>query len=144
MEADGLFVYGTLREGGRHHPWLLRTRPEGTIGAFTPGRLFHLPGPGYPALVPGEDPGAPPPGSGWVRGVFAGYEDPEDLASAVADLDPLEGVEEGLFKRILVPVVLDSGHRYFAWAYVFPESRLPRLERDGVELSDGDWSPYLA
>ncbi|BDU75049.1 gamma-glutamylcyclotransferase family protein [Mesoterricola sediminis] len=143
MEPDGLFVYGTLREGGRHHRWLLRTHPEGTIGAFAPGRLFHLPAHGYPALVPGEDPGGDPPGPGWVRGVFVGYEDADALASAVADLDPLEGADTGLFERIALPVVLDSGHRYAAWAYVFPADRLPRLEREAVELPSGDWKAYL-
>jgi hypothetical protein len=40
-------------------------------------------------------------------------------------------------------VLLDSGHTYAAWAYVFPGERLLRLEREAVELPDGDWGPYL-
>ena len=46
--ADGLFVYGTLREGGSSHAWLMRTHPEGLTRAWVAGRLFHLPA-GYPA-----------------------------------------------------------------------------------------------
>lgn len=142
MDADGLFVYGTLREGGPNHAWLMRTHPEGLTGAWVAGRLFHLPA-GYPALVPGAEPPAPPPGPGWVRGDFVGYDDEADLESALADLDPLEGVEEGLFTREILPVALEGGARYRAWVYVFHVERLPRLEREAVELLDGDWASYL-
>lgn len=143
MEADGLFVYGTLREGGRNHGWLLRTHPEGLTQAWTPGRLFHLPASGHPAVVAGPEPDTPPPGPGWVAGEFVGFEDEADLEAALADLDQLEDVEGGLFLRELRPVRLASGHAYQAWVYLFPGDRLPRLEREGVELASGDWSEYL-
>lgn len=143
MEPDGLFVYGTLREGGLHHGWLRRTNPQGATRAYAPGRLFHLPEAGHPAFVQGRIPEALPPGPGWVVGEFIGYEDLEDLARALENLDELEGVGEELFKRRLVPVLLDSGHTYAAWTYLFPEDRLIRLEREAVELLDGDWAPYL-
>ena len=142
IEADGLFIYGTLREGGSNHAWLQRTHPEGLTGAWVAGRLFQLPA-GYPALVSGAEPGTPPPGLGWVRGDFVGYEDAAELDSALADLDPLEGVEEGLFTREILPVVLEGGHHYRAWVYVFHVERLPRLEREALEILDGDWAPYL-
>lgn len=142
MDSDGLFVYGTLREGGSNHGWLMRTHPEGLTRAWVPGRLFQLPA-GYPALVPGPEPLKPPPGPGWVRGDFVGYEDALDLESALSDLDPLEGVEEGLFSREILPVVLDGGHRYHAWTYMFHVERLPRLEREAVEIGSGDWEAYL-
>lgn len=141
--ADGLFIYGSLREGGAHHPWLRRTLPAGSTRAWAPGRLFHLPQAGYPALVPCPEPEAPPPGPGWVLGEFVGYEDEGDLECALSDLDQLEGVEEELFLRIMLPVVLDGGQHYLAWAYVFPADRLQTLERSAVELPDGDWGPYL-
>jgi len=143
MESDGLFVYGTLREGGPNHAWLKRTNPVGHTRAYTPGRLFHLPGTGLAAMVPGAIPEALPPGSGWVVGEFIGYEDEEDLESALDNLDQLEGVAEGQFERKMVPVLLESGQTYAAWAYVFPVERLPRLGREGIELPDGDWSGYL-
>jgi gamma-glutamylcyclotransferase (GGCT)/AIG2-like uncharacterized protein YtfP len=142
IEADGLFVYGTLREGGLNHAWLLRTHPEGLTGAWAAGRLFKLPA-GYPALVPGPEPTNPAPGPGWVRGEFVGYEDEAELDAALADLDPLEGVEEGLFTRELLSVVLEGGQHYLAWVYLFHVERLPRLEREAVEIPGGDWAPYL-
>jgi len=141
--ADGLFIYGTLREGGSHHAWLQRTHPLGNTRAWVSGRLFHLPEAGYPALVPTAEPETPPPGPGWVVGEFIGYEDEVDLECALSDLDQVEGVEEELFLRIILPVILDGGQRYEAWVYAFPADRLQTLERKAVELADGDWSPYL-
>lgn len=141
MVADGLFVYGTLRQGGREHGWIRRTHPEGIVPASAPGRLFHLPNEGYPALVPGPEPGGP--GPGWVAGEFVGYEDETALDLALQDLDQLEDVEGELFQRQVLPVLLDSGHRYLAWAYVFPEDRLARLQKEAVELPGGDWRDYL-
>lgn len=142
MQADGLFVYGRLRAGGHDHAWIQRTDPQGSTPARTPGRLFHLPSAGFPAMVP-ISPVPAFPGPGWVTGEFIGYEDETALACALQDLDQLEDVEGGLFERRILPVLLDSGHRYGAWAYVFPEDRLPRLEKEGVELPGGDWRDYL-
>ena len=141
--ADGLFVYGTLREGGPAHAWLARTHPEGVCRAWAPGRLFHLPEAGFPAMVEGREPYAGPPGPGWAVGDFVGYEDEAALESALEDLDQLEGVAEDLFTRRILPVVLEGGARYRAWVYVFPADRLPTLERSAVELADGDWKDYL-
>lgn len=143
MEADGLFVYGTLRRGGSNRAWLERTHPEGTCRAWVPGRLWHLPDDGYPAMVLGPEPATPPPGEGWVTGDFVGWEDLEDLEAALPDLDALEDVAGGLYLRRLVDCVLESGHRLTAWVYVFPEDRLGALERHGVEMSDGDWEAFL-
>jgi gamma-glutamylcyclotransferase (GGCT)/AIG2-like uncharacterized protein YtfP len=121
----------------------MRTNPLGSTPAWIPGRLFHLPEAGYPALVPSVEPEAPPPGPGWVRGEFVGYDDGAELEAALADLDQLEGVEEELFLRIALPVILEGGQHYEAWVYAFPPDRLPALERSAVELADGDWGPYL-
>lgn len=143
MEADGLFVYGTLRPGGRNHGWLRRTHPEGLCRAFLPGRIWHLPEAGYPAVLAGPEPPAGPPGPGWVVGDFVGYEDEAALENALADLDELEDVAGGLYERLLAEVLLASGHRMLAWTYVFPEVREQTLARVAVELPDGDWEPYL-
>ncbi len=141
--ADGLFVYGPLREGGAAHAWLLRTHPEGITRGWVAGRLFHLALAGYPAMIPGSEPGTPPPGLGWVQGDFVGYGSESELAQALEDLDALEGVEEDRFARQLLPVCLEGGQRYLAWVYVFHVERLSRLEREAVELRDGDWASYL-
>jgi gamma-glutamylcyclotransferase (GGCT)/AIG2-like uncharacterized protein YtfP len=143
MEADGLFVYGPLREGGTQHAWLQRTGPQGSCRAWAAGRLFHLPRGGFPALVAGPEPQTPPPGPGWVAGEFIGYADEAELEAALADLDQLQDVEGGLFVRQVLPVVLAAGHRYGAWVHLFEADRLLQLEREAVELPEGDWASYL-
>lgn len=143
MEADGIFVYGPLRQGGSQQVWLDRTGPQGLCRAWVAGRLFHLPMAGFPALIVGAEPAAPPPGPGWVVGEFVGYADDADLDAALADLDALEDVEGGLFVRRVLPVILDSGLRYGAWVHLFEADRLLPLEKEAVELPQGDWAPYL-
>jgi gamma-glutamylcyclotransferase (GGCT)/AIG2-like uncharacterized protein YtfP len=143
MEADGIFVYGPLRTGGKQHAWLDRTGPQGFCRAWVAGRLFHLPLGNFPALVAGIEPGTTPPGPGWVMGEFFGYAEEAELDAAMADLDQLQDVEGGLFVRRTLPVILDSGDRYGAWIHVFDSDRLLQLERQAVELPNGDWSAYL-
>lgn len=143
MEADGIFVYGPLRQGGRQHAWLARTSPQGFCLAWAPGRLFHLPMANHPALVQEPEPGTLPPGLGWVVGEFVSYGDEAELESALADLDQLEDVEGGLFVRRILPIILDSGLHYGAWVYLFETARLVQLERQAIELPEGDWAPYL-
>lgn len=141
MHADGLFVHGPLREGGGLHRWLQRTHPEGLCRAWVPGRLFHLAEAGLPALVPGPVPPALPPGPGWVAGDFVGYGDGGELETALADLDAL-ATEAGGEARLL-PVLLEGGAAYTAWAWVFPVEHLPRLEREALEVPEGDWAAWL-
>ncbi|HJV90401.1 MAG TPA: gamma-glutamylcyclotransferase family protein [Holophagaceae bacterium] len=141
MQADGLFVYGPLREGGAHHRWVARTHPEGTCRAFAPGRLFHMPEVGQPALVPGDIPGALPPGPGWVVGDFIGYDDEDALQRALADLDALAS-EAGAEARLL-PVLLEGGATFVAWTWAFHMEHLPRLEQEATEIPGGDWGPWL-
>lgn len=143
MDIDGLFVYGPLREGGAQHAWLKRTGFEGLCAAWTPGRIFHLAELNVPALVPGVIPGALPPGPGWVAGEFVGFEDAEALEAAVDNLDAMEGVAEDRTERRPLPVLLEGGQIYKAWAWVLPTEHLPRLEREALELKGGDWKAYL-
>jgi gamma-glutamylcyclotransferase (GGCT)/AIG2-like uncharacterized protein YtfP len=78
-----------------------------------------------------------------VTGEFVGYDDETALEAALADLDQLQDVEAEVFIRRVLPVRLDSGVRYGAWVHVFEAHRLPQLERQAVELPEGDWAPYL-
>lgn len=143
MDADGLFVHGTLRTGGRDRRWLDRTHPEGHCRAWAPGRLFHLAELGEPALIPSSIPPALPPGEGWVVGEFVGYGDPAELDQALENLDELMGVPEERQIRTLIPVLLEGGQVYKAWVWAFPAEWALRLERESIELRDGDWAPYL-
>ena len=110
------FAYGTLAPAGCED-----AACEGWMPDMVRGRLFDL-GP-YPALVDTEDPAA-----GWVEG-YVGEVDPAVLAGP---LDRYEGVDEGLYRRVLLTT--RAGRR--AWVYVYaqplpPEARGPLVRWDG-------------
>jgi gamma-glutamylcyclotransferase (GGCT)/AIG2-like uncharacterized protein YtfP len=113
-----LFVYGTLKTG-EDQAALLGALPRRR--AWTRGSLWALPA-GYPALVPGGD--------GRVEGELV---DPPD-ERLLGLLDGYEGVDEGLFERVVVPVVV--GLRSFeAWAYTLDEARA----KAGRRIASGRW-----
>jgi len=99
-----LFVYGTLLADSPQAGLLtgLLRRP-----ATTTGLLYRLPA-GYPALVPGA--------TGEVKGELVMAPGPR-----LAFLDRYEGVSEGLYQRVVIPVAA-GGSRTEAWAYVMPDA----------------------
>jgi gamma-glutamylcyclotransferase (GGCT)/AIG2-like uncharacterized protein YtfP len=155
----GIFVYGTLMRGGRHHARFSAEEPT-IVEAFTGGRLFHLPA-GYPALAPspslilhrssarpaedalatreaavrlaGSPPRTPPPGAR----VFGEWVTVADPAHVLKELDRLELFRPGrasLFCRVLVPVWLEPPDRPVpAWVYV-------QESPHGTPLLDGRWA----
>ena len=136
-----LFVYGTLKRGGRYHERFcggaLSIEP-----ASVRGRLYTLPE-GYPVLVVPPDmilangsgdaiadvtrqetcvmPAASPEDAGWqdVHGELQTFDDPADRLAAI---DALEGFHPGapsLYLRLLLPVRRYSEY-VAAWTYVDP------------------------
>jgi len=108
MTPSLLFAYGTLAPVGPNG-----SAAPGWIGDAVRGRLYDL-GP-YPALVDHDEPSA-----GWVEGWVRAV-DPIELTQV---LDPYEGVDEGLYQRV---VATTRGGR-LAWVYVYARP-LPRLAR---------------
>jgi gamma-glutamylcyclotransferase (GGCT)/AIG2-like uncharacterized protein YtfP len=97
-----LFAYGTLGPAG--------PAVEGWTTDRVRGRLFDL-GP-YPALVDWADPLA-----GWVDGHVRTV----SLSELEEQLDPYEGVSEGLFARLALPT--EKGR--LVWVYVYPHPLPP-------------------
>lgn len=142
-EPRHLFVYGTLRSGGRAPAslrGLLRARGRKVGEGVVEGRLHHAGT--YPAAVPvrgDEDPadggedgnGEGPPE---IRGALHVLEESDEVLRA---LDGYEGVQPdagGLFRRDVVQVRMDGGRTRQAWIYWYnrdPEG-LPVIE-------GGDW-----
>ncbi|GAB4262615.1 MAG: gamma-glutamylcyclotransferase [Deferrisomatales bacterium] len=123
--TDWVFVYGTLKRGGRYHR---RIRPfvrEGRTG-WVPGRLLDLGG--YPGWVAGA-------GRVWGEAYRL-----SPLAPALAVLDELEdyygpGDPRNLYERLTVEV-RGEGEPVRAWAYRYVG---PRQGRPFV--AGGRWPP---
>lgn len=138
---SGIFVYGTLKQGGRNFYVSQKAGWLGSQPAWIEGyRLFHL-NPSseraysYPALLEGE---------GRVWGEVQTF---ANLEEALVVLDELEDVG-GEYRRIAVAARLDGiserhGHEntqsllVWAYAYCTPEA----LEKTGgVWLPEGEWN----
>ena len=148
-----VFVYGTLKRGGRYHASYCRGGVM-TGEARVEGLLYDLPQ-GYPALVVPEasvlavgtddplgdaragaalDPsGLPEPGPPAVHGELYTFDDPEERLPSLDELeDFLPGDPSSPYRRVLVPVRPDGGGVTLAWAYAV---RSPQ----GTRLPGGRW-----
>jgi gamma-glutamylcyclotransferase (GGCT)/AIG2-like uncharacterized protein YtfP len=100
MEHDKttrVFVYGTLRRGGRNDIHRYQPLPRWVTTARVPGRLYHLGR--YPGLLLGE--------GGWVQGEVY-----EVTPSVLVQLDHLEGLlpePTGEYHRRMVAVDTPDG-----------------------------------
>ncbi|MPY67480.1 gamma-glutamylcyclotransferase [Deinococcus sp. SDU3-2] len=128
-----VFVYGTLRPGGRNAGLAARCgQPQTQAATLSAFRLLHLSPENYPAIVPGE------PGER-VQGEVLTYP-PQVWAQVFPLLDALEGVDETppLYHRQRVTVALASGEAEEVWVYVY--ARTERLTLPGaVPVPGGDW-----
>lgn len=105
-----LFVYGTLKRGGRFHHRLTRDHNVRLVGsARIRGELYKLPGASFPGAVPSNQ------RNQFVYGQLFVLQDPDN---ALPQLDEFEGIDEGLFRRKLVDVWMD-GKKTKAWTYFY-------------------------
>jgi len=81
-----LFVYGTLKRGGSNHHYLTGQKFLGAARTAPGFRLFDLGG--FPGLVP-----VPEDQAGVIGEVY------DADATALAALDVLEGLAEGMYRR---------------------------------------------
>lgn len=99
-----VFVYGTLKRGGSNHRFLRGQRLVGTAETQPHYRLYGLDGyPGLVEVVPGT--GLPVKGEIWAVD-----------EACLAELDRLEGVAEGLYRRgeiLLSPPRTPSVEAYY-------------------------------
>lgn len=117
---EHLFVYGTLLRGEERDGMVLSLP---VAPATTRGRL-HIAPAGYPALE--LDPTAQPV-SGEVLTL--------DNLGTLTLLDLVEGVTDGLYSRVLIPVETDDGPD-IAWAYVMDQGQLKRAGCRPLKVRD--------
>ncbi len=92
-----VFVYGTLKRGGRNHRCLAGQQFLGEART-APGYMLYSLG-DYPGMVRSADTSHDVTGEVW-----------EVDAACLAQLDELEGVAEGLYERVSVQLVPPFGN----------------------------------
>jgi gamma-glutamylcyclotransferase (GGCT)/AIG2-like uncharacterized protein YtfP len=119
-----VFVYGTLKPGGRYH------HIAQGAGAFTSQKaylenfvLYHLEPEGYPAIIPGH---------GTVYGYVFDY---EAIQEALLMLDKLEAIHDNPPEYTREQVVVQPQNE-LVWVYVY--SKLERLKTAQL-VESGDW-----
>ena len=126
-----IFVYGTLRRGGKSHDLLERLRAVYLGKGSVAGQLLDL----------GTFPGALKSGRPPTRVVGEIYRLP-DPSEALKTLDEYEGVGPGalvtsLYRREITPVTLENGEQLSAWIYWL--NHPPRLVR---RIESGDYASH--
>ena len=120
-----VFVYGTLRAGGRFRP-LGDHLVTSQVGGSIRGCIYHFAAEGsrgdYPFIVEGDS---------LVRGEVLGFSDWE---LAIELLDRIEGAPH-LYTRPTVSVLLDDGSSLPAQCYFIR----PEAEQRGLAIESGDW-----
>lgn len=125
-----VFAYGTLKPGEQYFGEFCEAYVQQYQTAIAPGRLYHFPALGYPAMTLE---------SGWVQGVLFTFD-----TTAVLDLlDELEDYfpdrpEDSEYQRIRHPIYTpEQVPLVEAWVYVMTRQQVEA--RGGQWLPAGDW-----
>lgn len=137
LQAETLvFVYGTLKPGGRYHDAYCGGFNFEGIEATTRGRLFDFPQLGYPGAVESETES--------IHGVLLRFQHPE--SEILPRLDKLEGYDphradqfnEYYRKQVEVRTESPTGRLYRAWCYFMTKEIVHRL--GGAFIASGRWN----
>jgi len=138
-----VFVYGTLKPGGRYYERYCGAYSPKAVRAVVRGRLFDFPHLGYPAMTDVET-DVETNGDSWVKGYLLIFSQPPRLCSNILrQLDRLEGYQsvgsaENDYERSQLDIFdLDYQRLQQAWVYRMSVS-LVRAQ-GGVLVPGGDW-----
>lgn len=128
-----VFVYGTLKPGGRYYRELCAHHAPAAVPAWVAGRLYHLPDFGYPAVGDGED---------RVSGYILSFADERVLPEldALEVYDPAAPPEANMYLRVWQTVETADGP-VEAWVYRMTEARLAQYR--GIYEPSGDWDHLI-
>ena len=132
-----VFVYGTLKPGGRYHQRYCAGYLTAALPALTKGELYDFLRLGYPALTPGDD---------WVKGYLLKFrQEAKVCADILRRLDALEGYvadkvtdSDDDYQRCQLQI-FDPDYKPLQMAWVYRMSRAQVRQQGGVYLPDGDW-----
>ena len=131
-----VFVYGTLKPGGRYHVRYCGMYLTEAIPAIAKGQLYNFPHLGYPAMTAGDD---------WVKGHLLRFvQSAEICADILRGLDRLEGYsperndfENEYLRREVQIFDVEQQLLQTAWGYVMTDAGV--RSRGGIYIPGGDW-----
>jgi gamma-glutamylcyclotransferase (GGCT)/AIG2-like uncharacterized protein YtfP len=138
-----VFVYGTLKPGGRYHRRYCQGYLNEAVPAQVKGRLYDFPQLGYPAMTAGDD---------WVKGYLLLFRQHAAICEDILRrLDELEGYTsenaavDNDYQRCWLPLYdryddLDSllcKPLRSAWVYRMSAEQIE--QQGGVYLPGGEW-----
>ena len=141
-----VFVYGTLKPGGRYHAAYCREHLLEAVPAIAPGILYHLPHPHhYPAMTQGDRP---------VRGFLLRFSNNTVLSKldALEDYDPNRATKDNLYDRRLITTQITpplpntnssvptqkEAQTVLAWAYFMESDTVRAL--GGIQVESNNWN----
>lgn len=130
-EENSVFVYGTLKPGGRYWPLFCEGKVRAVVPAKIRGELYDL-HVGYPGMRLTD--------TGWVHGVVLTFERARDFyeVDELEGYDPDRAEEANEYVRRRVPCFSPEGEPWDEiWAYEVTESTLREL--GGTRIPDGNW-----
>lgn len=124
-----IFVYGTLRPGGKNYLHFLAGRTVDEVTATAEGQLYFVADGGYPYVEPGP---------GLVSGELI-YLDPHHYEETLQAVDELEEYDpdneaHSVYLRRSTTVFLADGNPAAAWIYYW---NCPSIT--GIRISSGDF-----
>ncbi len=132
-----VFVYGTLKPGGRYYQRYCGVYLPTAIPAAMRGQLFDFPHLGYPGMTVGND---------WVQGYLLVFSQPPSLCSQIlSQLDRLEGYQPSLatsdndYERCWLDV-FDRHYQLLKQAWVYRMTLSTVVAEGGVLVSGGNWA----
>ena len=135
-DPSAFFVYGTLMRGQANFA-ACAVDVLTVVPATATATLYHLRA-GFPVAVDTHE--------DTVVGEIMTFPDP---ARTLAAFDELEGVDPAapdasLYARVVRDAQpLDGGPPVRCWMYLAPPDRLPRIQRHGIRVPDGDWAAFI-
>lgn len=131
-----VFVYGTLKPGGRYYQRYCGQYSPKAWPALVCGQLYDFPQLGYPAMTVGE---------GWVQGVVLVFSQPLSVCTAILQgLDTLEGYQadrsdvDNEYVRVQMQTFsLRRQPGQCVWGYVMDAESV--RSQQGIYLPNGFW-----
>lgn len=134
--TTSVFVYGTLKPGGRYHEAYCGLFEFQQLEAMVNGRLYDFPKLGYPGAIESE--------RHWIHGYRFTFSDPQE--TVLEKLDQLEGfkpdrpanLNEYYRKMVSCYDVKGLKTDEAVWCYFMDPSVVKRLE--GIPIPSGHWA----